>query len=165
MQENLKLQIPIGEPRHDALDFDEYRIAKPAPERPRREAPSGREVRTGRPARSERPAGSDRPSPVERPAAPSRPQPDPATNGQESVYVANLPWEITEEDIGTLFGRYGKVHQTTIIIDRRTGRSKGFGFVDMPQPAARSAIEALHGSTLDGRDLTVRFAQPRRYYD
>ena len=79
--------------------------------------------------------------------------------------MANLPWEVTEEDIGALFAPYGEVQQTTIIIDRRTGRSKGFGFVDMPRLAARSAIEALHGSELDGRDLTVRFAQPRRYYD
>ena len=74
MQQDLELQIPIGEPRHDALEFDEYRITKPVIERPRREAPAGREVRTGRPARSERPAGSERPSPVERPASPSRPQ-------------------------------------------------------------------------------------------
>ncbi len=171
MQQDLELQIQIGEPRHDALEFDEYLNNKPSPVRPRREAPAGREVPTGRPSRSERPskserpASSDRPTPVGRPAAPPQPQPSTATTGQESVYVANLPWEATAEDVGALFGNYGEVHQTTIIIDRRTGRSKGFGFVDMPRPAARSAIEALHGSTLGGRDLTVRFAQPRRYYD
>jgi RNA recognition motif-containing protein len=80
----------------------------------------------------------------------------------QSVYVANLPWGATAEDIQGLFEPYGEVHQATIITDRRTGRSKGFGFVDMPRPAARTAVEALHGSNLDGRDLTVSFARPRR---
>jgi RNA recognition motif-containing protein len=75
--------------------------------------------------------------------------------------VANLPWGATAEDMETLFGRYGEVHQATIITDRRTGRSKGFGFVDMSRPAACSAIDALHGSKLGGRDLTVRPARPR----
>ena len=50
-----------------------------------------------------------------------------------------------------------------VITDKRTGRSKGFGFVDMPRRSARRAIDALHGSTLEGRDLTVRFAEPRKY--
>ena len=81
----------------------------------------------------------------------------------ESVYVANLPWGATEQDIQALFGRYGKVHQTTIITDRRSGRSKGFGFVDMPGGEARSAIKALDGSKMGGRDLTVRFAKPSQY--
>ncbi len=76
--------------------------------------------------------------------------------------MANLPWTATTEDVQTLFGRYGEVHQTTIITDRRTGRSKGFGFVDMAQPAARTAIDALDGSAMGGRNLTVRFARPRR---
>jgi len=160
MQENLKLQVPIGEPRLDALKFDAPRNGKPVRERPRREAPAGRAAPNGRPApRPEREISNGRPT------ARTEQQPTPATDERESVYVANLPWEVTAEDIGALFADYGEVHQTTIIIDRRTGRSKGFGFVDMPRPAARSAIEALHGSTLDGRDITVRFAQPRRYYD
>jgi superfamily II DNA/RNA helicase len=81
----------------------------------------------------------------------------------KSVYVANLPWSTTAEELEALFARHGQVSQTTIISDRRTGRSKGFGFVDMPAPSARGAIEALHGSTLKGRDLTVRLAHPRRY--
>ncbi len=83
-----------------------------------------------------------------------------ATAGH-SVYVANLPWGATAGEVQALFGRYGDVHQATIVTDRRTGRSRGFGFVDMPQPAARTAIQALHGSTLDGRELTVRSARPR----
>ena len=83
--------------------------------------------------------------------------------GLRSVYVANLPWAATDEEIRSLFGRYGDVHQTTIITDRRTGRSKGFGFVDMAESAAATAIHELHGSTLDGRNLTVKFARPRRH--
>lgn len=83
--------------------------------------------------------------------------------GVKSIYVANLPWKTTMREVKALFGRYGKVHQTTIIADNRTGRSKGFGFVDMPATAARAAIAALHGSKLHGRDLTVRLARPRRY--
>lgn len=86
-------------------------------------------------------------------------------NDGQSVYVSNLPWEATEDDVETLFERYGNVHQATIIMDRKTGRSRGFGFVDMPQAAAESAVAALNGSSLEGRDLTVRIARPRRQYN
>ncbi len=81
----------------------------------------------------------------------------------QSIYVANLPWATTETDLARLFGRHGHVHQATIITDRRTGRSRGFGFVDMPTSAAQHAIEALHETTLRGRNLTVRLARPRRH--
>ena len=82
-----------------------------------------------------------------------------------SVYIANLPWDATDDDVRDLFSRYGHVQQATVIFDKRTGRSKGFGFVDMPKEAAATAIDQLHGSMLDGRDLTVRFAQPRTWGD
>lgn len=84
-----------------------------------------------------------------------------AAESQVSLYVANLPWRTTSDDMRRLFGRFGDVHNSTVIVDRRTGRSRGFGFVDMPVPAARAAIEGLNGSMLDGRDLTVRAARPR----
>jgi superfamily II DNA/RNA helicase len=80
---------------------------------------------------------------------------------RQSLYVANLPWKATAEDLAELFGTYGEVHDAAIIANRRTGRSRGFGFVDMPRPAAVTAMEALHGSKMDGRDLTVRTARPR----
>ena len=84
--------------------------------------------------------------------------------GIKSIYVANLPWSATARDVTALFDRYGTVQNATVITDRRSGRSKGFGFVDMAAAgAARSAIAALHGSKLGGRDLTVRFAKPRRF--
>jgi RNA recognition motif-containing protein len=80
----------------------------------------------------------------------------------ESVYVANIPWEATEIEISDLFARHGEVRQTTIIRNRSNGRSKGFAFVDMPRPAARIAVGALHGADFGGRELTVRVAKPRR---
>ncbi len=138
MQHDLDLRAPIEAPRLDTLQDGGHRIGGPVSERPGRKADS-------------------RP-----PASRSKPQPRHAVDGGQSVYVANLPFGATAEDIQGLFGRYGEVHQATIITDRRTGRSKGFGFVDMPRPAARTAVEALHGSKLDGRDLTVSFARPRR---
>ena len=104
-----------------------------------------------------------------RPARPATHPKKQTTNNKQndksapSVYVANLPYGASEREIHDLFGEYGKVHQATIITDKKSGLSKGFGFVDMPQRAARRAIEGLHGSTYAGRDLTVRFAQPRQY--
>lgn len=139
MQKDLDLRVPIEAPRLDELRQGGHRIGDPAPRGRGRSAPP--EPRTARPNKKQRREAMS----------------------AKSVYVANLPWSATVEDVQSLFGRYGKVHETTIITDRRTGRSKGFGFVDMPQPAAQTAIEALHGSMLGGRDLTVRFAQPRRY--
>jgi superfamily II DNA/RNA helicase len=88
----------------------------------------------------------------------ARTRPAPTT----SIYVANLPWRATSAEVEALFARHGSVVETTIITDRRTGRSKGFGFVDMPGPAAHAAVAALHGSTFGGRNLTVRIARPRR---
>jgi RNA recognition motif-containing protein len=76
--------------------------------------------------------------------------------------VANLPWRTTADDMRTLVGRFGDVSESTIITDRRTGRSRGFGFVDMTVRAAQAAISALDGSNLDGRDLKVSAARPRR---
>ena len=81
----------------------------------------------------------------------------------KSLYVANLPWSATEEELRRLFASYGRVHAATIIVDKRTGRSKGYGFVDMTQPAAKRAVAGLNGTSLGGRHLTVRLAQPRRY--
>ncbi len=138
IQQDLDLRAPIEEPRLDALDDGGHRISE------RGSVTTGRKGSSTRPgARSER-------------------TPRPATRDEQSVFVSNLPWGTTEEDIRTLFGRHGEVHKTTIITDRRTGRSKGFGFVDMSAAAARTAIDALNGSKLEGRDLIVRAARPRR---
>jgi superfamily II DNA/RNA helicase len=77
-----------------------------------------------------------------------------------SVYVSNLPWSTTSDDLERLFGRYGAVSAAKVVVDRRTGRSRGFGFVDMDETAAGQAIGALDGSALGGRDLKVRTARP-----
>ncbi|CAN5248424.1 DEAD/DEAH box helicase [soil metagenome] len=77
---------------------------------------------------------------------------------KQSLYVANLSWAVTAEQLGELFGRYGEVSQSTIIT-HRNGRSRGFGFVDMHVGAAQNAVAGLHGSDLDGRPLTVHLAR------
>ena len=148
MQKHLDLDAPIETPRLDVLGHGGHRIGEPAPRR---------EARRSNPSR-----------PIA--DTPRRPR-DRVGNGQshttaknvKSIYVANLPWDATEDDVRGLFARHGRVHQTTIIMDKRTGRSKGFGFVDMPVQRARAAIKELHGSRMGGRELTVRLAQPRRY--
>jgi RNA recognition motif-containing protein len=78
------------------------------------------------------------------------------------IYVGNLPFSATEEELTTMFGEYGEVSNVDIIMDRQTGRSRGFGFVEMAEDgAADSAIEALNGNDMGGRPLTVNEARPR----
>ncbi len=113
------------------------------------------------------PAGLDAPqldSLGEPPAlAPAREAKPRGRNGErQSLYVANLPWKATVDDIEELFGHYGDVHATTIITDRRTRRSRGFGFVEMDADDGRTASEELHGASLGGRELIVRPARPAR---
>jgi RNA recognition motif-containing protein len=82
---------------------------------------------------------------------------------RQSIYVANLPWSHSREEVQRLFEGYGKVYKTSIIIDKRNGRSKGLAFVDMPRPAAKTAIKALDGSSVKGRQIQARLAQPRKH--
>ncbi len=78
------------------------------------------------------------------------------------IYLGNLSFSSTEDEVEEIFRTYGEVASVTIIRDRDTGRSKGFAFVEMPQDGdAQSAIAALHGRDLDGRALTVNEARPR----
>jgi RNA recognition motif-containing protein len=79
-----------------------------------------------------------------------------------NIYVGNIAFKATADDIRQLFEQYGTVKNVTVITDRETGRSRGFGFVEMPNAnEARAAIEALHGTALQGRPLTVNEARPR----
>jgi len=79
-----------------------------------------------------------------------------------NIYVGNLAFGITDHDLRPLFEQYGSVDEIRIIIDRDTGRSKGFGFVEMADTrAAQSAIAGLQGKELAGRTLTVNEAKPR----
>lgn len=79
----------------------------------------------------------------------------------KSIYVGNLPWSATEEQIRNLFSQYGTVNSVNLITDRETGRARGFGFVEMAADDAAGAIEALDGSSLEGRNLKVNEAQPK----
>jgi len=125
--------------------------------------PDPGELRTGgaalKPPRITPPAETRRPAKDAERAADKKDRT--ATGGTQSVYVANLPWSVEEDAVTDLFERYGHVRRTSIITDRRTGRSRGFGFVEMGATEARSAVDALHGTDLDGRDLTVRLADPK----
>lgn len=79
-----------------------------------------------------------------------------------NIYVGNLPFTTTEDDLRELFSAHGEVTRSSIIIDRETGRSRGFGFVTMGEkPHGEAAIAALNGSQLDGRAIVVNEAQPR----
>jgi RNA recognition motif-containing protein len=78
------------------------------------------------------------------------------------IYVGNLSFQTTEQGLQELFAQYGKVDRATIVKDRETGRSRGFGFVTMGDSGeANAAVEALNGQEFDGRPLTVNEARPR----
>jgi cold-inducible RNA-binding protein len=78
-----------------------------------------------------------------------------------NIYVANLPYTMGENELRALFEEYGTVDYLRIVTDRDTGRSKGFGFVEMPDDNARAAIEALDGYETNGRNIKVVEARPR----
>jgi len=156
LQRDLDLRAPIESPQLHLIGEGGHRMGEPSPARtPRRESSSRPARQSTTHGRRNQSKGRDK----------GRTQGKGRNNAAHSVYVANLPWEATDDELESLFARYGDVHQTTIIVDRKTGRSRGFGFVDMPESAAESAVKALNGSTFDGRDLTVRIARPRRQYN
>ena len=79
-----------------------------------------------------------------------------------NIYVGNLPYDATEEQLRELFGAHGSVERVNLITDRMTGQSRGFGFVEMvDQAAAETAIEAINGTELNGRTLNVNVARPK----
>jgi cold-inducible RNA-binding protein len=80
----------------------------------------------------------------------------------KKLYVGNLTYQVSDSDLEQLFSQYGTVQSAQVIQDRDTGRSKGFGFVEMDTEAeAQAAIEALHDQEHNGRRLTVNEAKPR----
>ena len=79
-----------------------------------------------------------------------------------NIYVGNLSYEIADEDLDGAFSPYGEVASATVIIDRYSGRSRGFGFVEMTNDTeAQAAIDALNGTELKGRTVVVNQARPR----
>lgn len=80
----------------------------------------------------------------------------------KKIYVGNLPFSSTEGDLRSLFARHGDVASVNVIMDRETGRPRGFAFVEMAQEdSAREAIRALDGTELDGRSLRVNEAEDK----
>jgi RNA recognition motif-containing protein len=79
-----------------------------------------------------------------------------------NIYVGNLPWSTTTDDLYAMFQQYGAVTRAQVVTDRETGRSRGFGFVEMANEAeANAAIAALNNQQMNGRPLTVNIAKPR----
>jgi RNA recognition motif-containing protein len=80
-----------------------------------------------------------------------------------NIFVGNLPFSATESDLRSLFADYGDIDSVAVITDRETGRSRGFGFVELADSAkGRDAIRDLDGKDLDGRNIAVNEAQPKR---
>jgi len=79
-----------------------------------------------------------------------------------NIFVARLDYGITDDDLRTAFEAYGEVESAKIIMDRETGRSRGFGFVEMPNDdEGKAAIEDLNGAELNGREIAVKESEPR----
>lgn len=80
----------------------------------------------------------------------------------KKIYVGNLPWSTTDDDLRELFATYGTVESSSVVNDRETGRSRGFGFVEMPPADADKAIGELDGRDYGGRALRVNEALDKR---
>lgn len=80
----------------------------------------------------------------------------------KTLYVGNLPWSLTEEDLRQAFAAHVSVHSARVIYNRETGRSRGFGFVEVTEADAEKAITAMNGAVVGGRPLLVNEAQPRQ---
>ncbi len=78
------------------------------------------------------------------------------------LFVGSLPWAVDSAQLEQLFSQYGKVVSAQVLKDRETGRSRGFGFVEMSsEEEAQKAVEALNGSDMEGRKIVVNVARPR----
>lgn len=82
----------------------------------------------------------------------------------KSIYVGNLPFTVSEDEVRQLFEQHGSVSSVKLINDRDTGKPRGFGFVEMDGPAAETAIGALNGTELGGRSLRVNEAKERKQH-
>ena len=78
------------------------------------------------------------------------------------LFVGSLPWSINDQSLEELFAKFGQVHSAKVIIDRESGRSKGFGFVEMSDEDAKKAIDALNGSELQSRTIVVNQAEDKK---
>jgi RNA recognition motif-containing protein len=78
-----------------------------------------------------------------------------------NMYVSNLGFQVTDEELRSLFVKYGEVTSAKVIMDRETGKSRGFGFVEMADKAAEEAMRDLDGKQIDGRSISVTKAKPK----
>ncbi len=102
------------------------------------------------------------PSPTPVPRSQSRVRGEECQLGNK-LYVGNLPFSVTEDELRDLFARHGEVQSVNVIMDRETGRPRGFGFIEMGDSSAASdAMRALDGSDLGGRNIKVNEAQDRQ---
>jgi RNA recognition motif-containing protein len=79
----------------------------------------------------------------------------------KKIYIGNLPWSATDASLRDTFSSFGEVESASVVTDRETGRSRGFGFVEMDGPDADKAIRELDGRDLDGRAMRVNEARPK----
>ena len=83
-----------------------------------------------------------------------------------NIYVSGLGFQVGDEDLKSFFAAYGEVTSAKVILDRQTNRSRGFGFVEMPNDAeANEAIKKLNGATVGGKSISVRIARPKEKTD
>jgi RNA recognition motif-containing protein len=80
----------------------------------------------------------------------------------KTLYVGNLPWATTDVTLADAFREHGNVVSSRIITDRETGRSRGFGFVEVDDEDANKLVEAMNGAQIDGRQIVVNEAKPRQ---
>lgn len=80
----------------------------------------------------------------------------------KKLYVGNLPWSVSDAELQDMFAPYGAVHSASVIMDRETGRSRGFGFVEMDDAAAEAAVAEMNGKEIQSRALRVNEAHDRR---
>lgn len=81
---------------------------------------------------------------------------------QNKIFVGNLPWSVNSAQLQDLFAQYGQVTDASVVLDKETGRSRGFGFVTFATDAeAQAAVDGMNGSPVDGREITVNIARPK----
>lgn len=79
-----------------------------------------------------------------------------------TLYVGNLPWSTDDASLAEVFGEFGTVHSSRIITDKETGRSRGFGFVEVDEADVEAMITAMNGKDFGGRQIVVNEAKPRQ---
>jgi len=81
---------------------------------------------------------------------------------QNKIFVGNLPWSVTSAQLQEAFAQYGQITDASVVLDKESGRSRGFGFVTFATDAeAQAAVDGMNGTSMDGRDITVNIARAK----